>query len=161
MIPRGKAALAAVCVFLLSFLSLSFLPLLTQHAAAVGELQPRKLTLEAGTTDAGSKPGGTVKYRFDFTTATTGNIGSIRFKFCTSASVSASCTAPAGLDIHSATLTTQCATANGFTLNTPTISNSEMYITRSAASVNSGTAVCYEFSNVVNPSATNFLSTPL
>ena len=156
MIPRGKwSAFAAACIFVLTFLSLSFLPLISRHVSAVGELQPRKLTLEAGTTDGGSKPGGTVKYKFDFTTATTGNIGSIRFKFCTSASISAGCTAPTGLDIHSATLSSQCATANGFTLNTPTISNSEMYITRTAASVNSGTAVCYEFSNVVNPTAAN------
>jgi len=154
MIPRGKTALAVLCVFLLSFLTLSFLPLLTPHAAAVGELEPRKITLEAGT-DPGSKPGGTVKYKFDFTTATTGNVGSIDFKFCTSASVSASCTAPTGLDIHSATLSSQSG-ATGFSLNTPTVSNSEMYITRTASSVNASTALSYEFSNVVNPTTTNF-----
>lgn len=154
MIPRGKrVAFAALGVFMVT--ALSFLPLLSGHAGAVGELQPRKLTLEAGTTDAGSKPGGTVKYLFNFTTATGGNIGSIDFKFCTSASISAGCTAPTGLDIHSATLTSQCAGANGFTINTPTISNSELYITRTAANVPVSTALCYEFSNVVNPTATN------
>lgn len=154
MIPRGKAAFAALCVFLLAFLSLSFLPLLTSHVSAVGELQPRKITLEAGT-DPGSKPGGTVKYLFNFTTATTGNVGSIDFKFCTSASISASCTAPAGLDIHSATLSNQTG-ATGFSLHTPTVSNSEMYITRAASSIAASTAVSYEFSNVVNPTAANF-----
>ncbi len=137
----SAAILAALAIF----------PLSARHASALGQLEPRSLTLEAGT-DPGSKPGGNVKYLFSFTTATTASIGSIDFQLCTAPT--GSCSGPAGLDIHSVTLSNQTG-ATGFTLHTPTVSNNEMYITRAASNINSSTALTYEFSGAVNPTAAN------
>lgn len=151
MILRGKrAALLLFCALILFVLTTS--TLLGGKAAALATLTSRSLTLEAGATDGGSKPGGTVKYLFAFTTATTANIGSIDFQFCSTAG--GSCTPPTGLDVHSATLNNQ-SPAMGFTLSTPTVSNNEMYVTRSAVSLAASTAVTFEFGTVVNPTAAN------
>jgi hypothetical protein len=116
-------------------------------------LTNRSLTLQAGATDGGSKPSGVVKHLFSFTVATTGNVGSIKFLYCKTAG--GSCTTPAGLSTTSATLSNQTG-ATGFTINNST--NGAPYITRTASSISSSTAVTYQFSSITNPDNTNCFS---
>ncbi len=111
------------------------------HAAV---LTPRSLKL------GNSSPTSANPNLFTFTIATTANIGSIGFQYCTTAS--GACTIPAGLDTTAATLSAQSGSV-GFTINTTT--NGSPYITRVASSIAANTAVSYTLSNVVNPSATN------
>lgn len=147
----GKGIRAIRFGLAVALLAGAILPILSlnKQASALGTLTLRSLTLQAGATDGGSKPSGTVKHLFGFTTATTANIGSIDFQYCTTAG--GTCTAPAGLNASSASLSNQTG-ATGFTFNS--VSASEFYITRSASSISSGTAVTYQFSGVVNPNNT-------
>ena len=126
-----------------------FIAILATSASAA-PLTSRSLTLQAGATDGGSKPGGVVNHLFSFTTATTGNIGSIKFLYCTVAV--GTCNTPAGLSTTSSTMGSQSG-ATGFTLVNTT--NGAPYITRTAASVSSGTAVAYQLLTVTNPDNTN------
>jgi hypothetical protein len=124
-------------------------------SASAAQITTRSLTLQAGVTDGGSKPSGNVNHLFSFTIPTTGNIGSIKFQYCTTAANSPafpSCTTPAGLSTTSATMGSQSG-ATGFTLNNTT--NGAPYITRSAALITSGQAVTYQLLGVVNPDATD------
>ncbi len=125
----------------------SLLPITTASAA---QITSRSLTLQAGASDGGSKPGGNVNHFFSFTTATTASIGSIQFLYCTTAS--GSCTMPTGLVTTAATMGTQSG-ATGFTLVNTT--NGSPYITRSAASITTGTALTYQLLGVTNPTTAN------
>ena len=84
------------------------------------------------------------------TTATTANISSIGFAYCTTAS--GACTVPTGLVTTSATLTAQSG-AVGFSIVNTT--NGAPYITRAATSISLLTALSYTISAVQNPSTTN------
>ena len=150
MILRGKrfVPLLLGVIILVGVISPVFL---SRHAFATAQLTSRSLTLQDGTTDGGSKPGGTVKDLFAFTTATTANIGSIEFQYCDTAG--GTCSGPTGLSVSSATITNQTGAGSAFTLTG--VSANDFYITRSAASLTASTAVTFQFSNVVNPSATN------
>jgi hypothetical protein len=97
-----------------------------------------------------SAPGVVTSHALSFTTATTNNIGSMGFVFCTTAT--GSCTTPTGLVTTAATLTAQSG-ATGFTLNNTT--NGAPYITRVAANLNAATPVSYTLSNVTNPTTAN------
>ncbi len=136
-----------VGVFCLVFVLLLAAPVKNAYAAT---LTSRSLTLQAGATDGGSKPSGVVKHLFGFTVATTNNVGSIQFLYCTTAA--GTCNTPNGLSTTSATLTAQTG-ATGFTMVNTT--NGAPYITRSAASISATTAVTYQLSVVTNPDNTN------
>jgi len=122
---------------------------LTEQVSALGTLTLRSLTLQAGASDGGSKPSGNVKHLFGFTTATTAAINSIDFQYCTTAG--GTCTAPAGLNTSSATLSSQTG-LTGFTFNT--VSANEFYLGRSGAGSSGATAVTYQLSGIVNPNNT-------
>jgi hypothetical protein len=124
--------------------------LFTARLAYAAQITTRSLTLQAGTTDGGSKVSGVVNHLFTFTIPTTGNVGSIQFKYCTVAA--GTCTTPAGLTTTSATMGTQTG-ATGFTLNNAT--NGAPYITRVAASITAATAVTYQLLAITNPNATD------
>ena len=130
--------------------------LLVQFAISLGQtaeaaqITSRKLTLVAGTTDAGSKATGVVKHQFDFTLPTTGNVGSIKFQYCTTAG--GTCTMPVGLVTTSATIGVQTGAA-GFTINVAT--NGSPYLTRAAASITGPLVVQYRLDTITNPTATN------
>lgn len=129
----------------------SVAPVFTNRTASAAQITSRTLTLQAGVTDGGSKPGGVVNHRFDFTIPTTGNVGSIKFEYCT---ISAgTCTLPTGVVTTSATLAGQNG-ATGFTLNNTT--NGAPYLTRTAASVTGPQAVNYTLAAVTNPTDTNY-----
>jgi hypothetical protein len=93
-----------------------------------------------------------VNHLISFTIPTGGNVGSIEFKYCTTAT-GATCTLPTGLDTTNATMGSQNG-ATGFTLNTTT--NGDPYITRTAANISGGTAVAYQLLSVTNPTVTNY-----
>ncbi|MGH7197057.1 MAG: hypothetical protein ACREGJ_04835 [Candidatus Saccharimonadales bacterium] len=117
------------------------------HAA---QLTQRKMTLQAGATDGGSKPGGVVNHLFEFTVPTEASVGSIKFEYCTTAS--GTCTTPTGVVTTSATLGTETG-ASGFSMVNAT--NGAPHITRTAANITAGTAVSYQLQTVTNPTDTN------
>jgi hypothetical protein len=114
--------------------------------ASAAQITLRSLTLQAGTSDGGSKPHGTVKHFFQFTLPTSGNVGSIKFQYCTLAA--GTCTMPSNMNSTGATLSAQTG-ETGFTM--VNAANGAPYITRTAASVTGPQAVTYQFDNIVNP----------
>jgi hypothetical protein len=148
---RQKLLLGLAAIVLLAGLAVqALLPSLSSAA----QITARSLTLQAGATDGGSKPGGVVNHFFQFTLPSVGNpnVGSILFKYCTTAT-GATCTMPAGLVTTSATLGSQNG-ATGFTLVNTT--NGSPYLTRTATSITAGTAVSYQLSTVTNPTTDNY-----
>lgn len=120
----------------------------TSYAAPIGV---RSLTLQdTPGGDGGSKPGGTVRHLFTFTLPSNLSIGSIKFEYCTLASVQA-CVTPTGLVTTGATLGAQTG-ATGFTMVNTT--NGAPYLTRTAA-VSTGD-VTYRLDGVVNPTTANY-----
>lgn len=137
---------AAVLVFQL-------VPFTTASAA---QITLRKLTLESGVTDGGSKPSGVVNHHFDFTLPGGSNVGSIKFQYCLTAADTGSntCVAPAGLDTTTATLGSESG-VTGFT-NMQHTSANELYISKvAAAAVPANTVASYRLSGVTNPSTPN------
>jgi hypothetical protein len=118
--------------------------------ASAAQITNRSLTLQAGGTDGGSKPGGSVKHLFAFKIASDHTIGSIKFEYCTTAA--GTCTMPTGLITSTATLTGETG-VTGFTIVNTT--NGAPYLTRTAASVTGNPDATYQFSNVTNPTTTN------
>lgn len=124
------------------------------QTASAAQITPRKLTLSNSAQSARNV------HTFNFTTATTANIGSISFDYCTTAS--GACSAPTGFDTEEASLAigTQVG-ATGFTVHANTDTNT-IVITRSATSLAASTAVTMPFGTGAgtsdgpeNPSATN------
>jgi hypothetical protein len=119
-------------------------------SVSAAQITNRSLTLQAGGSAGGSDPGGVVNHLFSFTVATTASVGSIQFLYCTTAL--GVCTIPAGLDTTAATMGTETG-ATGFTLTNTT--NGAPFITRTAASINSGTALTDQILSVTNPTTSN------
>lgn len=116
--------------------------------ASASQITTRGLTLQAGISDGGAKPGGVVNHLFNFTLPSSSSVGSIKFEYCTLAA--GVCTMPTGLVTTSATLGAENG-ATGFTIVNTT--NGAPYLTRTAASANG--AVWYRLDNVTNPTTTN------
>lgn len=123
--------------------------------ANAAQITTRSLELQAGASDGGSKIGGVVNHKFTFTVPSVGNtnIGSIKFEYCTTASITA-CTMPTGVKTDATNPTTLSAQtgATGFTLVNTT--NGAPYITRTAAAVTAGTTLSYTLAAVTNPTST-------
>ncbi|MEO5499084.1 MAG: hypothetical protein ABIR46_01130, partial [Candidatus Saccharimonadales bacterium] len=117
------------------------------------QITNRSLTLQAGATDGGSKAGGVVNHQFAFTLPGGSNVGSIKFEYCTTATLTA-CVMPTGLVTTSGPTALGNETgATGFTLNKTT--NGAPYLTRTAAAVGTNQAVTYRLDNVTNPTTNN------
>lgn len=131
-----------------NFLSqLSILALATvvvPAAALAAEVSPRSITLGS------SAPSAVTTHLYGFTVPTTGNVGSIEFKYCTTAT--GACTTPAGLVTTAASLSNQTG-ATGFSLNNTT--NGAPFIFRAPSSIPATTQTTYTLSNVTNPSGIN------
>lgn len=146
-------AIAAVLVSQVAFLSSSAF-------AASSQIVNRKLTLEAGAVDGGSKPGGVVNHFFEFTLPGGSDVGSMKFEYCTTAAdsvASPTCIAPAGMDASTATLSAQNG-ATGFTnlAHDPSNTANKLYISRvSAAPVAANQLASYRLSGVKNPTTLN------
>ena len=121
-------------------------------SVSADQITLRSLTLQAGVSDGGSKPGGVVNHFFSFTLPSVGNtnVGSIQFLYCTTAA--GTCFTPGGLVTTAASMGTQSG-ATGFTIVNTT--NGAPYITRTAASVTAGTAVTYQLLGITNPTTAN------
>lgn len=118
---------------------------------SAAQITNRKLTLLAGATDGGSKPGGTVNHKFDFTLPGGTDTGSIKFQYCTTAAPVAGgidCDLPTGTVTTGATLFSE-AGATGF-VNINNTTNGSVVISRTAAVAASG-AVSYQLNSIVNP----------
>jgi hypothetical protein len=149
MIKQVKLLPLLGAFLLLGLLSLGSLSVFHGGHASAAQITNRRLTLEAGATDGGSKPSGVVKHLFTFDVVSTSNLGSIQFLYCTTAA--GSCTTPAGLSTTAATLSSQTGNNTGFSLVNTT--NGAPYLTRSVASGVAGTN-SYELSSVTNPDNT-------
>ena len=120
--------------------------LFTNNDAGAAQITDRNLTLMTSALNVGgSTPGGIVNHRFNFTLPTNATVGSIRFEYCTIASVEP-CVAPRNMNATSATLAASSG-LTGFTMGART--NNSITITRSPTS-GSG-SVSYTFENVRNP----------
>jgi len=122
------------------------------QVAYAAQITSRSLTLQAGTTDGGSKANGVVNHLFTFTVPSVGatNIGSIKFQYCMIAV--GDCDTPVGLITTSATRGTESG-ATGFSIVNTT--NGSPYLTRTSASVPAGTVLNYQLLTVTNPTAVN------
>ncbi len=153
----------ANAIALVAILALQVLP--PSSAAAATQITARSLTLVAGTTDGGSKPGGTVDHKFQFTLSdTTDTLGSITFQYCTTAAAVASgigCVAPTGISTHTATLGAESGATGFTTITSSSIDDASdgaynvTTIGRSSASTigASPVAVTVQINGVVNPTA--------
>ena len=118
--------------------------MIVPFAASASQVTSRKIALGS------SAPGGVTTHAFNFTVPTAGNVGSIEFKYCTSAY--GTCTTPTGLVTTAATLTNQTG-ATGFTIVNAT--NGDPYLTRASVNLPATTATSYTLSNVTNPTGVN------
>ncbi len=138
-----------VAILLLATIVLQAIPQEKVSAAAIFN---RRITLMAGALDGGSKSGGVVAHKFDFTIPAGGSAGSILFEYCTTAADvgMATCVPPLGLDTLGATLTS----ANGITGMTLVPSATSFYLTRSPGgtfSLAGNTTVDYTIDGIINP----------
>lgn len=115
------------------------------------QITDRSLTLQAGATDGGAKPGGVVTHAFKFKIPSGATIGSIRFEYCTIAA--GTCTTPTGLVTTSGatTLSHEAAISNGWTLDKTT--NGKPFIHKPAAAIGAATDVEFSLSNITNPTS--------
>ena len=118
--------------------------LLAPVGSSAAGLSPRNIQVGS------SAQGVTTNYTANFTTATTANIGSIKFEFC--ATATGACVTPAGVVTTAATLIAQSGAVGFSVVNT---ANGAPYLTRAAASIASGAALSYTLGGVTNPAATN------
>lgn len=126
-------------------LILALLVTLLPVSASAAGLSPRSVRL--GSSQAGVSTSDTIQ----ITTATASSIGSIGFKYCTTAS--GACTTPAGFGSTTASLAAQSG-ISGFAINNT--SNGSPFIFNAAApAVVTGTAISLTFTGLVNPAATN------
>ncbi len=138
---------AILCAVLMASTLMAAYPSRQAYAAQITD---RGLTLQAGVTDGGSKPGGVVNHLFNFNVPSSTSIGSVQFLYCTNAS--GTCVTPAGLVTTSATMGSQSG-ATGFTLNNTT--NGAPYVTRTSALISGPLPVSYQLLGVTNPTTTN------
>jgi len=124
--------------------------------ASAGQITTRRLTLQAGATEGGSKPGGTVNHFFEFTIPSTATaIGSISFQYCTTAAnslASPTCVMPTGLDstLGSTALGSEAGSgATGFTLNKTT--NGMPYLSKVTPAVPANGDLKFRLDNIKNP----------
>lgn len=141
-----------VAVLFVAATVLQAVPQPTVQAAAIFD---RSITLVAGATDGGSKSGGTVNHRFDFTLPAGGNVGSIKFEYCTTAADSPlvpACVAPTSINAGSVTLGAENG-ITGMTMHAATGPDFNSYYLSRASTYNlaANTTVSYTINGVVNP----------
>lgn len=119
------------------------LMLFSPLSASAAGLSPRNILVGS------SGQGVVTTYTINATTATTNNIGSVKFEFCDAAV--GTCNLPGGVVTTGATLTAQSPA--GFTIVNAT--NGAPYITRAAANINTGTAMSFTLGVITNPTTPN------
>ncbi len=125
--------------------------------ASAAQITNRSITLQAGATDGGSKPGGVVNHFFQFTIPSNTAVGSIKFQYCTTAAAVAGgidCNLPTGLVTTAATLGSESG-ATGFT-GIDVATNGTVILQRTvASSPAANTAASYQLQSITNPTTTN------
>lgn len=152
-IVRGKLYIWGLCIVLVAAAVTS---VYSAPSAYAEQITTRSLTLVAGATDGGSKPGGVVNHAFVFTVPSIGNqnIGSVKFEYCTVA-VQVACVAPTGMNATAATFGNETGSAvTGFSMGAKTANS--FILTRAAASVTAGSIVKVQANSVTNPTPTNY-----
>lgn len=97
--------------------------------------------------------GAVTSHTFTFNIPSSAAVGSMQFEYCTNSPIiTASCSAPGGMDMQAATIATQTGTT-GFSMS-PSSTVNAIVITRASSAVVPGPAQ-YIFSNVTNPSNVN------
>lgn len=150
---RGKLYLLSILLLVATITTAYRAPV--AHAA---QITNRSLLLMSGATDGGSLPGGVVNHKFTFNMVGTPTIGSIKFEYCTIATVEA-CVAPTGMTTPNgttnATLGSETGSAvTGFAMGTKTANS--FILTRTAAAVSSNALVALQINNIKNPSPANY-----
>lgn len=146
-----KSTFSVFAVFVLA-LALTLQAFFVPNVSA-DQILNRKLTLQAGATDGGSKPSGNVRHFYEFNVPSSTAIGSIRFSYCTTAADvgTSTCAQPTGLTSTAAALGSEAGSdASGFTLNATT--NGVLLLTKATAAAPSGSRdLKFRFDGVVNP----------
>ena len=151
-IVRGKLYIWGLCA-VLAVTSIS--AVFSAPEAHAAQITARSLTLVAGASDGGSKPGGVVNHAFVFTVPSVGNtnIGSLKFEYCTVA-VQVACVAPTGMSASAATFGNETGSAvTGFSMGTKTVNS--FILTRTAASVTAGSIIKVQANSITNPTTAN------
>jgi len=149
---RGKLYIFSACATLVVA---GITSVYSAPQANAAQITTRSLTLVAGATDGGSKPGGVVNHAFVFTVPSVGNtnIGSVKFEYCTVA-VQVACVAPTGMSASAATFGNETGSAvTGFSMGTKTVNS--FILTRTAASVTAGAVVKVQANSITNPTTAN------
>jgi len=127
--------------------------------ANAAQITTRSLQLlTGGGGDGGSLPAGTVNHRFTFDIVGGQTIGSLRFEYCTVASVVA-CTAPTGMTGTDGTTNATFggesgSEVTGFAMGVRTANS--FILTRVAASASAGDTVSVQANGVENPTTANY-----
>ena len=121
---------------------------------AAGQITTRRLTLQAGALDGGSKVSGNVNHFFEFTVpSTTTAIGSIKFEYCTTAANSLAspvCIKPSGVTTTAATLGSEAGSgATGFSIVSTT--DGAPYLTKATPANPTAGALKFRIDHVINP----------
>jgi hypothetical protein len=153
-VKRGLLTRRLIVSAALVFAPLSVLAFNSNDASAA-QLLNRSLTLQAGATDGGSLAGGTVNHQFQFDIPSTTSLGSIEFRYCTTAGLGAvNCVTPTGLDTTGASLGSEAGSdVTGFSINNTT--NGAPYLTRTAAAPAANDTAILRIDSVVNPTTVN------
>lgn len=147
---RQKATKLILGILVIGF---AIVPLFAQTADAA-QITNRKLTLIGVGANGGSTPGVAANHQFTFTVPTSGNLGSIKFEYCTNPVVTAGCTAPTGLNASGATFGNETGSAiTGFSMGTKTANS--FILTRTVANVSGPAVAVLQANNITNPSTTN------
>lgn len=116
------------------------------------QITDRSLLLIAVGNDGGSKPGGVVNHKFNFTLPTAGTVGSLKFEYCTTAAdVGAlTCIAPTGMSASAATFGNETGSSvTGFAMGAKTVNS--FILTRTAAAISATSAVKVQANSITNP----------
>lgn len=152
--PQLKSVFSVFAVFVIA-LALTLQAFFVPNVSAA-QITTRRLTLQAGATDGGSKPGGTVKHFFEFTVPTTATaIGSVSFQYCTTAADvgAATCVTPTGLSTTGGSLGSEAGSgASGFSsAASNTSTNGTFLLTKATAAVPSNGDLKFRLDGIVNP----------
>lgn len=155
-----KAARVRGLLLITLLLTATAVSVLNSGLASADQITVRSLTLLPSTDGktGGSTPSGTAAYvtgsnpnhKFTFTIPTTGNVGSVKFEYCTTA-VETACVAPTNMDAGGVTYGAESG-ITGFSIRAASTNANTVVITRTAASVTGGTVANVTLNNIKNPS---------
>ena len=150
ILQKTPHLLRLISVFtLIGIVSLQSLLLPSAYA---DQIVTRSLTLQANGLNGGSKPGALVNHLFSFTVPTAGDIGSIKFEYCTTAAdVGAqTCQAPTAMNAAAATLTGATG-IGGMSIDSATANSIVVTHDPTPITLGANTAATFQFSGVQNP----------